>query len=141
MFEGFKKFILKGNVVDMSTGIMIGAAFTTLVKSLVTDIMSPPLGLIIDNIDFSDLFITLRNGVPLPPYKSLVMAQNAGAITLNYGLFLNALMTFFITGFVLYFVIHKLMALHKREEFKISRKKGPEEKVLLEIRDLLAKEK
>ena len=105
MFDEFKKFVAKGNVVDIATGIMIGAAFTALVKSFVENVLSPPLGIIIDNIDLSDFFIILKKGNPLPPYKTLEAAQAAGAVTVNYGLFLNSLFSFLITGLFLYFLI------------------------------------
>ena len=89
MFKEFKEFALRGNVVDMAVGIIIGAAFGSIVTSLVSDIIMPPLGLLLGNIDFSDLFVVLKAGSTPAPYLSLVAAQEAGAVTLNYGLFVN----------------------------------------------------
>ena len=101
MFKEFKAFILRGNVLDLAVGVVIGAAFAKIVNSLVTDVALPPIGLLLGNVDFSNLFITL-SGVH---YASLTEAQAAGAATLNYGLFLNNVISFLIIGFVIYLVV------------------------------------
>jgi len=101
MFKEFKAFILRGNVLDLAVGVVIGAAFAKIVNSLVTDVALPPIGLLLGNVDFSNLFITL-SGVH---YASLAEAQAAGAATLNYGLFLNNVINFLIIAFVIYLVI------------------------------------
>lgn len=105
MFDEFKKFIMRGNVMDMAVGIIIGAAFATIITSLVDDILMPPIGLLLGGVDFSNLFITLKEGVPPGPYASLTTAQEAGAVTINYGVFLNALITFLIVAFAIFLLI------------------------------------
>lgn len=105
MLEEFKTFIMRGNVMDMAVGIIIGAAFATIVTSLVDDILMPPIGLLLGGVDFSNLFITLKEGVPPGPYASLTAAQEAGAVTINYGVFLNALITFLIVAFAIFLLI------------------------------------
>jgi large conductance mechanosensitive channel len=137
MFKEFKAFAMRGNVVDLAVGVIIGAAFTTIVNSLVNDIITPPLGLALGGIDFTNFYVTLSGG----DYATLADAQKAGAVTLNYGLFLNAILKFAIVAFVLFLVIRWMN--------RLSRPKGaapdappppPEDVVLLrEIRDLLAK--
>ncbi len=105
MFEEFKKFIMRGNVMDMAVGIIIGAAFATIVTSLVDDILMPPIGLLLGGVDFSNLFITLKEGATPAPYASLTAAQEAGAVTINYGVFLNALITFLIVAFAIFLLV------------------------------------
>src|ERR1700742_3326567 len=102
MFEEFKKFAMRGNVVDLAVGVIIGASFTGIVTSLVKDILMPPIGLILGGIDFSDFFITLKGDRSI---NSLALAQKAGAVTLNYGLFINTLINFIIVAFVLFLII------------------------------------
>src|SRR4030066_121485 len=99
MIKDFKAFIMRGNVVDMAVGIIIGAAFGTIISSLVKDVIMPPIGLALGNIDFSNLAILLKQGIPPGPYESLAAAQAAGAVTLNYGLFINTIITFLIIAF------------------------------------------
>jgi len=101
MFKEFKTFIMRGNVLDLAVGVVIGAALAKIVNSLVTDVVLPPIGLLLGNVDFSNLFITLSGG----HYASLAEAQAAGVATLNYGLFLNSVINFLIIGFVIYLVI------------------------------------
>jgi large conductance mechanosensitive channel len=103
--EEFKAFAIKGNVVDMAVGIMIGAAFTTVVKTLVDEIIMPPLGLLTGKVDFADKFLVLRDGNPPPPYETLAAAKKAGAVTLNFGLFANAVVSFLIVSIVLFFLV------------------------------------
>jgi large conductance mechanosensitive channel len=115
MFKEFKEFAMKGNVVDMAVGIIIGAAFGTIVKSLVADIIMPPIGLLLGNVDFSNLFILLKEGATAGPFASLADAQKAGAVTLNYGMFINTIISFVIVAFAVFLIIRGLNKL-KREE-------------------------
>lgn len=101
MFKEFKAFIMRGNVLDLAVGVIIGAAFAKIINSLVTDVVLPPIGLLLGKVDFSNLFINLSG----TDYKSLADAQAAGAATLNYGLFLNSIINFLIIGFIIYLVI------------------------------------
>jgi large conductance mechanosensitive channel len=116
MFKEFKEFALRGSVVDMAVGIIIGAAFGTIIKSLVADILMPPIGLLLGNVDFSNLIIILKEGAKAPgPYASLAAAQQAGAVTLNLGVFINTIISFIIVAFSVFLVIKGLNRL-KREE-------------------------
>ncbi|HHS97399.1 MAG TPA: large conductance mechanosensitive channel protein MscL [Chloroflexi bacterium] len=112
MWKEFKEFILRGNVVDMAVGIIIGAAFGQIVKSFVDDILMPPLGLLVGRVDFSNLFISLSGG----HYATLAEAQAAGAVTLNYGLFLNNVVNFLIIGFVIFLFIRQVNRMKRKEE-------------------------
>ncbi|HQL03463.1 MAG TPA: large conductance mechanosensitive channel protein MscL, partial [Synergistales bacterium] len=105
MFKEFKEFAMRGNVVDMAVGIIIGGAFGTIVMSLVTDILMPPIGLILGGVDFTDLFLTLKEGASPGPYATLASAQEAGAVTVAYGLFLNSVVSFLIIALSVFFVI------------------------------------
>ncbi len=106
MFDEFKKFIMRGNVLDLAVGIIIGAAFGSIVKSLVDDVIMPPIGLALGNVDFSNLFLLLKDGAKAaPPYATLADAQAAGAVTLNYGLFINQIVTFLIVAFAVFLVV------------------------------------
>lgn len=106
MLDEFKKFIMRGNVLDLAVGIIIGVAFGAVVKSLVDDIMMPPIGLALGNVDFSDLFIVLKEGPKAAaPYATVADAQAAGAVTLNYGLFINQMVTFLIVAFAVFLVV------------------------------------
>jgi large conductance mechanosensitive channel len=117
MLKEFKKFVMRGNVVDMAVGIIIGAAFGTIVKSLVTDIIMPPIGLLLGNVDFTNLFTVLKEGATAAgPYASLADAQAAGAVTINYGLFVNTIISFIIVAFAIFILIRKINALKKKEE-------------------------
>ncbi len=141
----FRDFAIKGNMLDMAVGIVIGAAFTTIVSSMVDDIITPPLGLILGGVDFTDLFITLRNGTPEGPYQTLAAARAAGAVTWNVGLFLNACVKFAIVAFALFMVVKAVnnvrrLAEKERKQEAAAPAVPPREVVLLEeIRDLLAK--
>ena len=115
MFKEFKEFAVKGNVVDMAVGIIIGAAFGTIVKSLVSDIIMPPIGLLLGNVDFSNLYLLLKAGATAGPYASLADAQAAGAVTLNYGIFLNTIISFVIVAFAVFMIVKNINRL-KREE-------------------------
>jgi large conductance mechanosensitive channel len=106
MFKEFKEFAMRGNVLDLAVGIIIGGAFGTIVKSLVDDVIMPPIGLALGNVDFSDLFLLLKPGAnAAPPYATLAEAQAAGAVTVNYGLFVNAIITFLIIAFAVFLVV------------------------------------
>lgn len=115
IFKEFREFAVKGNVVDMAVGIIIGGAFTLIVQSLVADVMNPVIGLLVGGIDFSNLFIVLRQGVTDGPYTTLAEAQAAGAVTLNIGLFINAVVSFAIVAFVVFLLVRTINRL-KREE-------------------------
>ena len=129
----FKAFILRGNVVDLAVGIIIGAAFTGVVSSLVKDVFTPVLGLLAGGVDFSNLFITLK-GDHLP---TLDAAQKAGAVTINIGLFLNSVISFIIVSFVIFMVV-KLLSRFKAKEAEVPAALSKTEETLVEIRDLLA---
>jgi large conductance mechanosensitive channel len=116
MIKEFKEFALRGNVVDMAVGIIIGAAFGTIVKSLVDDVVMPPIGLLLGGVDFSDLFLLLKAGDPVAPYASLADAQAAGAVTINYGVFINALISFIIVALAVFLLVRGLNRLKREEE-------------------------
>ena len=135
----FKEFIMRGNVVDLAVGMVVGTAFSGIVKSLVDDVIMPPIGLLIGGVDFSNLFITLKDGTPAPEagYASLAAAKAAGAVTLNVGLFINTIISFLIIAAAI-FVVVKL----KKKEVPVeeARAESSEEVLLLrEIRDSLSK--
>jgi large conductance mechanosensitive channel len=110
MLKDFKAFIMKGNVVDMAVGIIIGVAFGAIIGSLVKDVIMPPVGLALGKIDFSNLTIVLKQGATPGPYASLAAAQAAGAVTLNYGLFINTIINFLIIALVVFFFIIRPIA-------------------------------
>ena len=112
MLEEFKKFAMRGNVVDMAVGIIIGAAFGKIVSSLVKDVIMPPIGLLMGNVDFSNLFINLSD----ESYASLKAAQEAGAATINYGVFINTVLDFIIVAFAIFMVIRAMNKAKKKEE-------------------------
>jgi large conductance mechanosensitive channel len=116
MLKEFKEFALKGNVVDMAVGIVIGAAFGSIVNSFVSDIITPPIGLLLGNVDFSSLFIILKEGKTAGPYASPAAAKAAGAVTLNIGLFINTVMSFLIIAFSIFLVIRSINRLKRKEE-------------------------
>jgi large conductance mechanosensitive channel len=115
MFKEFKEFAVKGNVVDMAVGIIIGAAFGAIVKSLVDDVIMPPIGLVLGNVDFSNLYLLLRDGAVAGPYASLAEARKAGAVTLNYGLFANAVVSFAIVAFAVSLLVRAINRLKRQE--------------------------
>lgn len=140
MLEEFKKFALKGNVLDMAVGIIIGAAFGTIVRSLVDDLLMPPIGLLLGGVDFTDLFVVLSQGEGAGPYATLAAAREAGAVTLNYGVFINALISFLIVAWAVFLVVRGFNRLRGEEE-EVEEAPPPEasaeEKLLAEIPDLL----
>ena len=137
MFKEFKEFAMRGNVVDMAVGIVIGAAFGTIVKSFVSDVLMPPIGLLMGGVDFSNLFIDL-SGVG---YETLALAQEAGAPIIKYGVFINTLLDFVIVAFAIFMVIKGMNSLKKKEEEAPAEPPKPSEEVALltEIRDSLRK--
>jgi large conductance mechanosensitive channel len=117
MFKEYKEFAVRGNVVDMAVGIVIGAAFGTIVKSFVDDVLMPPIGLLLGNVDFSNLFITLKEGAKgAGPYASLSAAKAAGAVTLNLGIFINTIISFMIIAFAVFLVIKGINHLNREKE-------------------------
>jgi large conductance mechanosensitive channel len=116
MLDEFKKFAVRGNVIDMAVGIIIGAAFGSIVQSLVTDVLTPPLGLLTGNVDFANLFVVLQEGTPPAPYATLQAAQEAGAVTINYGIFLNTVVSFIIVAFAVFLLVRYINRLREPDE-------------------------
>jgi len=116
MFKEFKEFIMRGNVVDMAVGIIIGAAFGAIIKSLVDDVIMPPIGLLLGNVDFANLFILLKDGTPAGPYAALADAKAAGAVTINYGAFINTVISFLIVALAVFLLIRSINRLRREEE-------------------------
>ena len=116
MLQEFKKFALRGNVVDMAVGIVMGSAFGAIIKSFVDGVIMPPIGLLLGGVDFANLFALLKQGSPGGPYASLADAQAAGAVTINYGLFVNAVVSFVIVAVVLFLLIRSMNQLKRKEE-------------------------
>ncbi|MBN2566148.1 MAG: large-conductance mechanosensitive channel protein MscL [Candidatus Eisenbacteria bacterium] len=116
MFKDFKAFIMRGNVVDMAVGIIIGAAFGTIVQSFVKDVIMPPIGLLLGNVDFTNLFAVLKSGEVAGPYATLADAQAAGAVTMNWGVFITTIVTFVIVAFSVFMMIRALSSMQKKEE-------------------------
>ena len=135
MLKEFKEFALRGNVVDMAVGIVIGAAFSTIVKSLVDDILMPPIGVVTGGVDFSNMFVAL-NG---EHYDSLAQARQAGAPTVNFGVFVNNVIAFVIVAMALFLVIKAMNHLRRRQEEAPATEPPPSQEVQLlrEIRDAL----
>lgn len=132
----FKQFAMRGNVMDMAIGIIIGAAFGKIVSSLVADVLMPPIGKIMGNVDFSNLFIVLGTG----DYPSLAAAKAAGVATLNYGVFINTIIDFIIVAFAIFLLVKGINSIKRREQAQaaaIPPAPSAEEKLLAEIRDLL----
>lgn len=114
MFKEFKEFAMRGNVVDMAVGIVIGASFGGIISSLVADVLMPPIGLLLGNVDFSNLFLTLKEGAKTAgPYASLADAKAAGAVTVNAGLFINTIISFLIVAFAMFLVIRGMNRIKK----------------------------
>jgi large conductance mechanosensitive channel len=115
MFKEFKEFAMRGNVIDMAVGIIIGAAFGAIVQSLVKDVIMPPIGLLLGRVDFTNLFLVLKHGATAGPYATVAQAHDAGAVSINYGLFLNTVINFFIVAFAIFLVIRSLNRLKRQE--------------------------
>ncbi|NGP89209.1 large conductance mechanosensitive channel protein MscL [Fodinibius halophilus] len=116
MFKEFKEFAVRGNVIDMAVGIIIGAAFTTVVQSLVKDILMPPLGLLTTEIDFGNAFLVLKEGTTPGPYSSLQIAQEAGAVVLRYGTFFNAVISFGLVSFTVFLLVRYINKLKRPKQ-------------------------
>lgn len=117
MFKEFKEFAVRGNVVDMAVGIIIGGAFGTIVKSLVDDVIMPPIGLLIGGVDFSNLFLTLKEGATVAgPYATPAAAKASGAVTLNIGLFINSVISFMIVAFAVFLLVRGINRLRREKE-------------------------
>jgi len=114
MLKEFKEFAIKGNVIDMAVGIIIGAAFGSIVNSVVSDVIMPPIGLLLGKVDFGNLFLVLKEGKIAAPYVSLASAKAAGAVTLNYGLFINTVINFTIVAFSVFILIKNINRLKKK---------------------------
>ncbi|MBD8893940.1 large conductance mechanosensitive channel protein MscL [Roseibium litorale] len=141
MLKEFKEFAIKGNMLDMAVGIVIGAAFSAIVSSMVDDIIMPPIGLLLGNVDFSELFVTLKQGMPEGPYATVALAKEAGAVTWNLGLFVNAVIKFLIVAFALFMVVKGVNRLRREKEEAPKAPAAPPQDIVLltEIRDLLKK--
>jgi large conductance mechanosensitive channel len=139
MLEEFKKFALRGNVVDLAVGVIIGAAFGKIVDSLVKDVIMPPIGLALGRVDFANLFIVLKSAPGPADYSTVEAAQKAGAVTLNYGLFLNQVIAFLIVAWAVFLLIKAINRLQDRrpEEQKAPAEPPEDVKLLREIRDAL----
>ncbi len=139
MLKEFKEFAVKGNVLDMAVGIIIGAAFGTVVKSLVSDVIMPPVGMMLGGVDFSNLFMTVQDGAGAGPYSTLAAAQEAGAVTINYGVFINEILSFLIVAFAVFMLVKGFNKMKREEEAAPEAPPEPsaEETLLTEIRDLL----
>jgi len=116
MMKEFRDFAMRGNVVDMAVGIIIGAAFGTIVNSLVKDVIMPPIGLALGKVDFSNLFVVLKGGATPPPYSSVADAAGAGAVSINYGMFLNTVINFVIVAFAVFLLIRMVNRARARVE-------------------------
>jgi large conductance mechanosensitive channel len=116
MFKEFKEFVMRGNVVDMAVGIVIGAAFGAIVQSLVKDVIMPPIGLLLGKVDFTNLFTVIRGGEVAGPYPTLADAQAAGAVTVNWGVFVNTIIGFLIIAFVIFMIIRQVNRLKREAE-------------------------
>jgi len=139
MLKEFKEFAAKGNMLDMAVGIVIGAAFATIITSLVNDIVMPPIGMALGGVDFAELYAILQQGDPVGPYATLAAAKEAGAVTMNWGIFINSLISFLIVAFALFIVIKGFNKMKAEEEAAPEAPPEPsaEETLLTEIRDLL----
>lgn len=118
LIKDFKAFTLRGNVVDLAIGIILGAAFGVVVQSLVKDILMPPIGLLLGGIDFSNLFAVIKPGSVPGPYYTIDQAQKAGAVTINYGLFINTIITFLIVSFAVFMIVRMIKRMERKEEAK-----------------------
>lgn len=135
----FREFAMKGSVVDLAVGVIIGAAFGTIVTSLVNDVLMPPIGLLLGGIDFSSLMLVLQDGDPAGPYATPALAKAAKAVTINYGAFLNTIVSFLIVAFALFAVIKGMNTLRREQAAAPAAppEPTPTEKLLAEIRDVL----
>jgi large conductance mechanosensitive channel len=116
MFKEFKEFAMRGSVMDMAVGIIIGAAFGAIISSLVADVLMPPIGLLLGKVDFSNLYLLLSAGQTPGPYASLASAQQAGAVTLNYGAFINKIISFLIIAFSIFLLVRGMNRMKRKAE-------------------------
>jgi large conductance mechanosensitive channel len=137
MLDEFKKFIARGNVIDLAVGIIMGAAFTSIVNSLVADIIMPPIGKLMGGLDFKDYFFNLSGG----EYATLASAKAAGAATINYGIFLNQVLNFAIVSFAVFMLVKQVNRFHKKEDANPTVSPPRHELLLEEIRDILKSKK
>jgi large conductance mechanosensitive channel len=139
VFKEFREFAVKGNVVDLAVGVIIGAAFGAIVTSLVNDVIMPPIGLALGGVDFKDFFVVLRQGTKAPgPYLTLTAAKAAEAVTLNYGVFVNTVINFLIVAWAIFMVVKGINRLRREEPAEPAPVVPPRQEVLLqEIRDIL----
>jgi large conductance mechanosensitive channel len=115
MLKEFKEFAMRGNVLDMAVGIIIGAAFGTIIVSLVSDVIMPPIGLLLGNVDFSNIFLVLKEGKVAGPYVSVAAAKSAGAVTINFGVFINTIINFLIVAFAIFLLIRIVNRFNKQK--------------------------
>ena len=141
MWKEFREFAVKGNVVDMAVGIIIGAAFGKIVDSLVKDLIMPPIGLLLGKVDFTNLFVVLKPGAVPGPYLTVEAAQKAGAVTFNYGIFINTMISFMIVAFAVFLLVRAINQLRREEQAKAAEPAAPPEEIALlrEIRDAVKK--
>lgn len=142
MLKEFKEFIQRGSVLDMAIGIVLGAAFGAVVKSFVTNVLMPPIGLLLGGTDFSNLYLLLKEGNPPGPYASLKAAQEAGATVLAWGVWVNEVINFLIIAFAIFLIVKAVNSMRKKEEAAPAEPPPPPEEVVLlrEIRDALKKQ-
>ena len=136
IIDEFKEFAVKGNVVDMAVGIIIGAAFGAIANSLVSDIIMPPLGVLVGNIDFTNFFLVVKEGTTPGPYETLKTAQEAGAVTVNYGLFTNKVVNFFVVAFAVFLLVRAINQIRRTEQ--MSEPASPSEKACRYCRSKIA---
>jgi large conductance mechanosensitive channel len=115
MLKEFKEFAMRGNVLDMAVGIIIGAAFGTIIASLVNDVIMPPIGLLLGNVDFSNIFVVLKEGKIAGPYASVATAKAAGAVSINFGVFINTIINFLIIAFAVFLLIRTVNRFNKQK--------------------------
>ena len=141
MLKEFREFAVRGNVVDMAVGIIIGAAFGKIVDSLVKDLIMPPIGLLLGKVDFTNLFVVLKPAAVPGPYLTVEVAQKAGAVTFNYGIFINTMISFVIVAFAVFLLVRAINRLRREEQAKPAEPATPPEEIALlrEIRDALKK--
>lgn len=139
MLKEFREFAMRGNVVDMAVGIIIGAAFGRIVESMVKDLIMPPLGLLLGKVDFTNMFVVLKHGLTPGPYLTVDAAQKAGAITFNYGMFVNNVVSFVLVAFAVFLLVRSINRLRRKQAESPAEAPPPAEDVVLlrEIRDAL----
>ena len=116
MLKEFKELAMRGNLVDMAVGITVGVAFVKIANSLVSDILMPPIGLLLGKVDFSNLYAIIKEGAQLGPYPTLALARASGAVTINYGIFIDAIINFLIIAFTMFLIVRSINRLKKKEE-------------------------